>query len=189
MIPQFIERGRAVHLGHEFLQFSRKFKFSGDVDVPKSSSFYNFPSALDLLCEKTKEVSDILEEPVLPTYSYGRVYKNGSSLRKHTDRRSCEISITLHLDGNMPWDISILTPQNETKTILLKQGDAMLYYGCIATHWRSTYHGEWYSQFFLHYVKSRGPNAIRFFDNSIDDLSKEQKLILKYNELDTNKRN
>lgn len=188
VIPEFIERSRAIELGVEFLHYSRKHKFSGDVDVPLSASFYNFPTSLDLLCEKTKEVSDILAEPVLPTYSYGRVYHNGSYLRKHIDRKSCEISITLHLDGDSPWDIWINTPDGNPKAISLQSGDAMLYYGCTAQHWRQVFKGEYYSQFFLHYVKSRGPNAVRFFDNPVKELSKEQKLILKYN-VDTSERN
>ena len=118
-----------------------------------------------MLCEKTPEVSSLLEETVLPTYSYARVYKEGSILEKHTDRDACEISLTLHLDGDFPWPIWIETPQQEKKFVSLNPGDAMLYLGRIAPHWRDEYKGNYYSQVFLHYVKSRGECSYAYFDN------------------------
>jgi predicted 2-oxoglutarate/Fe(II)-dependent dioxygenase YbiX len=164
IIPNFVSSYRANKLKDEFVEFSQKNNIEGDSQIPTSSSDYNYISFLELLCEKTPEVSEILEETVLPTYAYARVYKTGSTLKKHSDRDSCEISLTLHLGGDKPWLIWIKTPEGEDRSIELKPGDAMMYRGTIAEHWRDEYDGEEYVQVFLHYVRSRGECAYTYFD-------------------------
>ena len=116
------------------------------------------------MCEKTPEISEILEETVLPTYTYARVYKNGSILEKHKDRDACEISLTLHLGGDNPWPICIKTPEGENNCVVIEPGDAIMYRGTIAEHWRDAYVGEEYVQVFLHYVRSRGECSYTYFD-------------------------
>jgi predicted 2-oxoglutarate/Fe(II)-dependent dioxygenase YbiX len=165
IIPNFVSSYRANKLKDEFVEFSQRNNLKGDSQIPNSHSDYNYISFLELLCEKTPEVSEILEETVLPTYTYARVYKNGSILEKHSDRDSCEISLTLHLGGDRPWLIWIKTPEGEDRSVELKPGDAMMYLGTIAEHWRDEYDGEEYVQVFLHYVRSRGKCAYTYFDN------------------------
>jgi predicted 2-oxoglutarate/Fe(II)-dependent dioxygenase YbiX len=164
IIPNFISSYRANKLKDEFVEFSQKNNLKGDSQIPTSSSDYNYISFLELLCEKTPEVSEILEETVLPTYTYARVYKNGSILEKHSDRDSCEISLTLHLGGDKPWLIWIKTPEGEDRSVELNPGDAMMYRGTIAEHWRDEYVGNEYVQVFFHYVRSRGDCAYTYFD-------------------------
>lgn len=164
IIPNFISNYRANRLKDEFVEYSQQNNLGGDTQIPSSSSDYNYISFLELLCEKTPEVSEILEETVLPTYTYARVYKNGSVLKKHSDRDSCEISLTLHLGGDKPWLIWIKTPEGEDRSVELNPGDAMMYRGTIAEHWRDEYNGEEYVQVFLHYVRSRGECAYTYFD-------------------------
>lgn len=165
VIPNFISEERAKHLANDFRQHAEDNRFPGDNQAPNSHAIYNHISFLELLCEKTPEVSKLIEETVLPTYSYARVYKEGSTLEKHKDRAACEISLTLHLDGDHPWPIWIETPYHEKKFVTLNPGDAMLYLGTIASHWRDEYKGDYYSQVFLHYVRSRGDCAFAYFDN------------------------
>ena len=169
VIPNFISSDKAKILAEEFKSHCENQGFPGDNQAPNSHSVYNHISFLELLCEKTPEVSSLLEETVLPTYSYARVYKEGSILEKHTDRDACEISLTLHLDGDYPWPIWIETPQQEKKFVSLNPGDAMLYLGRIAPHWRDEYKGSYYSQVFLHYVRSRGECSYAYFDNREKD--------------------
>jgi predicted 2-oxoglutarate/Fe(II)-dependent dioxygenase YbiX len=164
IIPNFISSYRANKLKDEFVEYSQKNNLEGDSQIPTSSADYNYISFLELLCEKTPEVSEILEETVLPTYTYSRVYKNGSILKKHFDRDSCEISLTLHLGGDRPWLIWIKTPEGKDCSAELNPGDAMMYLGTIAEHWRDDYAGEEYVQVFLHYVRSRGKCVYTYFD-------------------------
>lgn len=170
VIPNFISSDKAKLLAEEFKSHCENQGLSGDNQAPNSHAVYNHISFLELLCEKTPEVSTLLEETVLPTYSYARVYKEGSVLEKHTDRDACEISLTLHLDGDHPWPIWIETPQQEKKFVSLNPGDAMLYLGRIAPHWREEYRGNYYSQVFLHYVRSRGECSYAYFDNREKDV-------------------
>jgi len=164
IIPNFISSYKANKLKSEFVEYTKKNNLGGDPQVPISSAAYNNILFLELLCEKTPEVSEILEETVLPTYSYSRVYKNGSILRSHQDRDACEISLTLHLGGDKPWLIWIKTPKGEDRPVELKPGDAMIYLGTVAEHWRDQYEGQEYVQVFLHYVRSRGECAYTYFD-------------------------
>ena len=164
IIPNFIDSKRAKLLSEEFKLYCENNELKGDDQAPNSHSTYNHISFLELLCEKTPEVSTLIEETVLPTYSYARVYKEGSVLENHVDRDACEISLTLHLDGDYTWPIWIETPQQEKRFVSLNPGDAMIYLGRIAPHWREEYKGSYYSQVFLHYVRSRGECSYAYFD-------------------------
>jgi hypothetical protein len=126
IIPNFISPERSKILSDEFKLYCEKENLSGDDQSPNSHSIYNHISFLELLCEKTPEVSTLIEETVLPTYSYARVYKEGSVLESHVDRDACEISLTLHLDGDYPWPIWIETPQQEKRFVSLNPGDAIV---------------------------------------------------------------
>jgi predicted 2-oxoglutarate/Fe(II)-dependent dioxygenase YbiX len=169
VIPNFISSFKATELALEFEDYCQKNNLDGDPQAPNSYSKYNYISFLELLCEKTQEVSSILEESVLPTYTYSRVYFKGSTLERHTDRDACEISLTLHLNGDKPWPIYIKTPFDEEKSVILQPGDAMMYFGKIAEHWRNVYEGENYSQIFLHYVRSRGDCSYAYFDKKKEE--------------------
>ena len=164
-VPNFISQERTQALTQEFYELEQRGECIKDNYVPNSPAIYNFKPFLELLCEKTNEVSSLIEETVLPTYTYARIYKNGEILARHRDRPACEISITVHLDGDAKWGICIKKPSGEDICLDLKPGDAMIYFGCIAEHWRDNpFTGQNYSQVFLHYVRSRGSNAWAFFD-------------------------
>jgi len=164
LITNFISTERANALAIEYKNYSEQTNTLGDLQAPNSYSNYNYISFLELLCEKTPEVSSLLGETVLPSYAYSRVYKNGSVLEKHVDRDACEISFTIHLGGDKPWLIWIETPTGEKRSVSLNPGDAMIYLGREAPHWRNKYDGEWYAQIFLHYVQSRGDCSYAYFD-------------------------
>jgi Rps23 Pro-64 3,4-dihydroxylase Tpa1-like proline 4-hydroxylase len=166
VIPNFISAYKSNKLKEDFSKYAKENNLLGDSQSTNSHSFYNYISFLEMLCEKTPEVSEILEESVLPTYTYSRLYKKGSILESHVDRDACEISLTLHLGGDKSWPIYIKTPSGESKEVNLNPGDAMMYLGCEAEHWRNEYEGEEYVQVFLHYVRSRGDKVNSYFDKN-----------------------
>lgn len=164
-VPSFISKERAQTLQKQFKELEESGKYTKDEQAPNSPAIYNFKPFLELLCQKTNEVTNLIEESVLPTYTYARIYKNGEVLARHRDRPACEISLTINIDGDAPWAIGIQKPLGEEINLDLNQGDAMLYLGCVADHWRDTpFSGQNYSQLFLHYVRSNGPNAWAYFD-------------------------
>jgi predicted 2-oxoglutarate/Fe(II)-dependent dioxygenase YbiX len=164
-IPNFISEDRALGLANSFVNYCVNKQLPGDGQAENSHSAYNYIDFLELLCEKTPEVSKFLGESVLPTYSYARVYKEGSILTPHQDRDACEISLTLNLSSDVDWPIYIKKPNGQEVSLNLKSGDAMLYLGCEAEHWRNQFEGKEYVQVFLHYVKTRGNKNYAFFDN------------------------
>ncbi len=97
---------------------------------------------------------------LFPTYSYLRVYQPGAVLARHTDRLSCEISVTANLGcrAPRPWPIWIEIPQG-TFLIAMKPGDATIYRGTECPHWREPFDGKLAAQVFLHYVDQNGPHA------------------------------
>lgn len=165
IIRNFIDSERAKNLAKEFIEYCKHNKLDDDFQVPDTPAKYNYISFLELLCEKTPEVSNLIGENVLPTFCYSRVYKNGDVLKRHTDRDACEVSLTIHLDSDKKWEIYIENSSGKKNLIDLNQGDALLYLGCDAPHWRDSYTGSFYSQLFMHYIRSRGARSYAYFDN------------------------
>ncbi len=165
LVPSFITKEHAHYLAQEFYKLEQTGKYEKDNQAPSSPAIYNFKPFLELLCQRTLAVGELIEEPVLPTYTYARIYKNGEILARHRDRPACEISLTLNLGGDSEWSIGIQKPNGAEVELNLNPGDAMLYLGCVADHWRDKpFSGQNYSQVFLHYVRSNGPNSWAYFD-------------------------
>jgi alkylated DNA repair dioxygenase AlkB len=166
IVPNFINNQRAKLLEKQFFELEELGKCVKDDQSPLSSSTHNYLPFLELLCEKTHEMNTLIGEPVLPTYTYARIYKNNDVLAKHKDRAACEISVSINLGGDASWTLGIEKPNGQNAHIDLNVGDAMIYLGCVANHWRNdSFTGQNYVQAFLHYVRSRGPNAWAFFDS------------------------
>jgi hypothetical protein len=163
-VPGFITSGEALSFAENFKAHCKKFKVEGDPQAPNSSAMYDFMPFLRLLVEKVPEVSALLGEKVLPTYTYARVYKAGSELLRHRDRPACEISLTLNLSKDTDWPIYFQRPDGSETCIELQHGDAVMYLGCQADHWREKFAGSEYTQLFMHYVRSNGPKAWAYFD-------------------------
>jgi hypothetical protein len=130
----------------------------GDDQVQGAVCQYGDPIMEDLLSQLQPEVERATGLALFPTYSYLRVYKHKDILRRHTDRPSCEISISLCLgyEAPRPWLISIEGPIGISQ-VSLCAGDALLYRGISCPHWRDRFEGEWLVQVFLHYVDQVGP--------------------------------
>jgi alkylated DNA repair dioxygenase AlkB len=165
VVEKFISKKQAKNLAESYKKFAYDNNIKGDLQIPNSKACYNHISFFELLCDKTHHVSKLLGESVLPTYAYSRVYGNGDELKRHRDRDSCEISLTLNLSQTDPWPIFFQKPDGTESFVVLNPGDAALYLGCDADHWRTPYAGRELVQVFLHYVRSGGERARFAFDN------------------------
>lgn len=170
-IPEFISREQAASFANEFKEYALS-NCGGDSQAPNSHAEYDFMSFVRLLVRKVPEVSSLFGEEVLPTYAYARVYKNGSVLMRHRDRPACEVSITLNLSKSHDWPIYFQRPDGSETFVELEPGDAVLYMGCIAEHWRDQFVGTEYTQVFMHYVRSYGENAWAYFDKNKESIAK-----------------
>jgi hypothetical protein len=163
-VPGFIPEDEAHLLANQFKEHCIKFNLNGDPQAPNSHSVYNYLPFTKLLIKKIPHIAELIGEEVLPTYSYARVYKSDSVLERHRDRPACEISITLNLLKDVNWPIYFQRPDNSETSLELNPGDAAIYLGCQADHWRSAFIGEEHVQVFLHYVRANGSKAWAFFD-------------------------
>lgn len=113
-----------------------------------------------LLMEMLPLTEEVSRLKLFPTYSYFRVYKRGDVLEKHTDRPSCEISLTVCLgyQAEKPWPIMVEGPI-DVSPIELAPGDGLIYRGIECAHWREPLNGDTAVQVFLHYVDQNGPYA------------------------------
>jgi hypothetical protein len=102
-----------------------------------------------------------------PTYSFWRLYQGGASLERHTDRLSCELSVSINIAVEPPgfvWPLWVRDLRGNEVSLPLLPGDGAIYKGCELPHWRSTFEGQLQYQMFLHYVRADGPNARLKFD-------------------------
>lgn len=126
---------------------------------------YNKIPFVNLLVKKVLEVNKLCGEDVLPTYTYSIIYKEKSILIRHTDRDACEISVSVNLQqSGDSWPFWIEKPNKEAVSFDLKPGDAVLYLGRVAEHWREELKNGSFVQVFLHYVLTNGSHSHRFFD-------------------------
>ena len=177
VVRNFIEEKDAKILAKALVNVSTKDEEEFTIN---SSGIHNPLWGLEILSSSSYNLSKIIQDNLLPTYCYGRVYRNNSALPIHTDRPACEISVTLHLDGDSSWPIWIKNPEGDDVSVDLQSGDAMVYLGCLAPHWREKYTGNQYSQLFLHYVRSRGENANHYFDiPKVLEIELQQKMSVK----------
>jgi hypothetical protein len=140
----------------------------------EASEYYTYadPMSEMLLENKLEHLQEITEKSLSPTYSFARVYVDEDSLGKHTDRPSCEYSVTVNINySGSKWPIWMLSLEGEAVEILLSPGDAVIYKGCEVPHWRNPMVQcgcKANAQIMLHYVDRNGP----FSDHKLDGRAK-----------------
>ena len=141
----------------------------GDSLVPYADAIYGIPPFDLVLDHKTRFLSEQIGLELIPTYTYARIYKKGDVLREHVDRKSCEISVTVHFGGKYEklWPIWIESANGDKIECTQEIGDGLLYMGCERKHWRKQFdcgEDDWHAQVFMHYVKKNGKYAEWKFD-------------------------
>ncbi|MCM3905987.1 MAG: hypothetical protein ND866_30250 [Pyrinomonadaceae bacterium] len=137
----------------------------GDTQVEKAFSAGSPAITETLLDVVTPILSQMINCELYPTYSYLRVYVKGAVLEKHMDRPSCEVSATVPISYDCPgvWPLFLETGNN-TISVELEPGDALIYKGIEIPHWREAFEGERQVQVFLHYVRKDGDYREYKFD-------------------------
>ena len=124
-------------------------------------AYYADPLIEVMLLRCKTFVEEVCGKELIPTYSYCRIYQAGEELEPHVDRPSCEVSVTVNVatvGEQSPIYMQYLT--NAESAHMLTPGDAVVYKGCEAKHWRQPLKdGQLNVQFMLHYVDKNGPYA------------------------------
>ena len=112
-------------------------------------------------------IGTIVGRDLVESYSYWRLYLEGSALRPHKDREACEISATITIEtapGAKPWPITLIDLQGEIADIVIPAGAGLLFRGNLMQHWREPLTAPSHKQIFLHYVRKDGPYSDYAFD-------------------------
>ncbi|MBW0007782.1 MAG: hypothetical protein JO335_08740 [Sphingomonas sp.] len=166
--PAPLELSLAVR--HDPVLTRPAFEFNGRAYKPMS--FF--------LWAMTPTISRLIGRDLLPTYDYFRFYRRGDICKVHSDRPSCEhsVSLTLAYSDGQPWDLELekaRTPRASPMTedfglepyssVTMQVGDAVLYQGVHHRHGRTTPNSNaWSAHLFLHFVERGGPYADHAFD-------------------------
>lgn len=140
----------------------------GDKQVPNALTILDHDLFLETLHEQIwPKLEIILEEELLPTYTFARLYSNEDELKKHKDRPACEISITVQLgrSHHYAWPIFVGDQRFD-----LAEGDGVVYLGREVEHWRDVCDGpkDYYSgQVFFHFVRKNGVYVDHANDSSV----------------------
>jgi hypothetical protein len=112
---------------------------------------------------------------LVESYSFLRIYRLGNILEKHTDRTSCQISVTLPIGGGK-WPIFV-----DDQEFILDPGDILIYNGNLP-HWRNEFKEKECVQLFLHYntAKELKEKNLKAYDSRLHiGLPAHKNLIIK----------
>lgn len=164
--------------GRTFKDFAKLHELSNEHTIDISGHFYR--PLTTFLWGLTPIISELTGADLLPSYDYFRIYHQGDVCRVHSDRPSCEhsVSLTLVYSDGKPWPLSVgsrrveqeapCTPDfgDEPHTdVAMEPGDAVLYRGIDLRHGRTEPNpNQWSAHLFLFWVERGGPFEQHAFD-------------------------
>jgi hypothetical protein len=139
----------------------------------------------------TPMIAATVEQTLLPTYAYLRIYQQGDVCRVHTDRQACEhsLSLTIAYGENRPWALSVGTDRiDEPKpvavddfegapfiSIPMAAGDGVLYQGVHHRHGRIEPNpNSWSAHLFMHWIDASGRYCDEAFDRPTLERARSQ---------------
>lgn len=137
-------------------------KENGFMQLETDKRYYNnsygamLPFSMELMDRFRPLVEDVVGKKLKNANPYVRIYQNGSTLNKHTDRDGLDytISICLFENINKSWPLKVKTESGSIVEYPTKTGYASLVTGNILEHWREPLEceeGQFVIQLFLHY--------------------------------------
>ena len=163
LVPDLIDPQTLLVLSKYYEYKIRRGEIEKEKTDGLNSTSYNYYSdpfgevLLDVLKSKIEEASG---KELLPTYSFFRVYQEKEQLIPHVDRESCEISVSINIAHKGENKLWMQYQSNEASSFLLPAGNAVVYKGCEAVHWRNPLkENDLVVQLMLHYVDKNGPNS------------------------------
>lgn len=105
------------------------------------------------------KIEEAVNMKLYPTYSYARIYYQGSELQKHFDRESSEVTVSVCLQKDVDWPLYVKNSEGTIHQIDLEVGDLGIYCGRKHEHWRDPLPGKKQIQAFLQYVDANGASS------------------------------
>ena len=146
------------------IPLSNKYHYTDNIDeIGAAFSLSRIALLESLFFLYTEKLETIIDKKLIPSYAFSRIYYEESELVRHSDRPSCEISVTIPL-SDYNWPIFINSYSGNTITCNLDKGDALIYKGIDLSHWRLPLEVDEHVQVFLHWVDANGPYKDYAFD-------------------------
>lgn len=128
------------------------------------------PPACTYIMWRVKPIlEELLGEELLPTYWFSTTYHKGGWMNCHTDRPSCEVSVTMNICGDAAWPIKLKDLTGKRVEAVTPVGCGVAYLGTVVPHWRSplrTHDNDRFMQLFLHFVRKNGQYTEYAYDHS-----------------------
>lgn len=170
-VPNIITPSEAISIKYKNLCDLLKVhgSLSGKYDPDRGNvlTIYTPPSCAFIMPRAHRILEDLCGEELIPTYWFSTTYHNGGRMVCHTDRPSCEISITMNICGDAHWPIKLKDKTGKVQSTITPVGCGVAYLGTEIPHWRSplrTHDKDKFMQLFLHFVRKNGPYADYAFD-------------------------
>ena len=133
--------------------------FTRDSQCPTSLSLGGDPGLDSVLEWVRPEIGRLVGLELAPTYSYTRRYAKGELLKRHKDRESCEVSVTVSIkvpERAAPSVIYLRRSNGRATKVAMREGDGCIYAGAELEHWRDRFRVDGYIQLFLHFISKSG---------------------------------
>lgn len=167
-----------ANAGRSFVDFAKSHPLSMQQTVDISGHFYR--PLTTFLWGLTPIISELTGADVLPSYDYFRIYQKDDICRVHSDRPSCEhsVSLTLAYSDGLPWPLEVGSTRvtgeapcvedfgdEAFSSVAMEPGDAVLYRGIDLRHGRTQPNpNRWSAHLFLFWVERGGPFEQHAFD-------------------------
>jgi hypothetical protein len=164
--------------GKSFETFAQSQPLSKQRTIDISGHFYR--PLTTFLWGLTPIIGELTGADLLPSYDYFRIYQKDDVCRVHSDRPSCEhsVSLTLAYSDNLAWPLQVgSTRVTEEEpcvddfgdepftSVEMQPGDAVLYRGIDLRHGRTQPNpNTWSAHLFLFWVERGGPFEKHAFD-------------------------
>lgn len=158
--------------------FAKPHPLSRQQTVDISGHFYR--PLTTFLWGLTPIMAELTGADLLPSYDYFRIYRKDDICRVHSDRPSCEhsVSLTLAYSDGVTWPLEVGSNRVEREepcvddwgdeastAVAMEPGDAVLYRGIDLRHGRTMPNpNQWSAHLFLFWVERDGPFAQHAFD-------------------------
>ena len=172
-LPNIITKEEAIQIKYENLIGAIKdlggLKTHYDKERGNVMCCYAPPSSVFVVHRVKPILEEIIGEELIPSYWFTTTYHNGGYMVRHTDRPSCEVSVTMNIDGTVDWPIQLQDLEGNKQKVSTPVGCGLAYLGIEVPHWRAPLRcGEKdrFMQLFLHYVRKNGPCADYAYDKN-----------------------
>ena len=170
-LPKIITKEEAIKIKYQnlcgFIDEFGSLKGHWDDQRGRVLTTYTPPSCTFIMHRVKPILEEALGEELIPTYWFSTTYHNRGWMNCHTDRPSCEVSVTMNICGDAEWPIKLKDLSGKRREVVTPVGDGVAYLGTIVPHWRSplrTHDNDRFMQLFLHYVRKNGQYAEYAYD-------------------------